>query len=297
MAGRWPHEQTERLRKRTRQLSLANALGARLAGMTDPQAIFEATVEELHRAFEYFLCAVIRIRDDDYVDARRARRRLRGAGREHWAQPRNAGLIGRCLRERRPVIGRRAEATDPSGARDAGRALRAGRAAVGGGRAVGRDQRRGDAPRRLRRGRRAAGADGRRPGRLGAALGHALRAARPRLRGHRRGAGGGARGQGLLHRQPLALGGGRARGRPPAGHGGGGAADAPLRGDLPRHRQDRGARGDPEQARPAHARSGEIERHTEVGERILSPSSSSATCCRWCATSTSAGTAWATPTG
>ena len=35
--------------------------------MTDPQQIIEATVEELHRAFGYFLCAVLRIRDDGYI--------------------------------------------------------------------------------------------------------------------------------------------------------------------------------------------------------------------------------------
>ena len=42
-------EQTERLRKRTRQLALANALGARLAAMTDADAIVDAAVDELHR--------------------------------------------------------------------------------------------------------------------------------------------------------------------------------------------------------------------------------------------------------
>ena len=100
-----PHQQTERLRKRTRQLSLANALGTRLAAMTDPQQIMEATVEELHRAFGYFLCAVLRIRDDGYVycAAGRGESFMKLAERD-WAQPRTAGVIGRCLRERRPVI-------------------------------------------------------------------------------------------------------------------------------------------------------------------------------------------------
>jgi len=100
-----PHEQTERLRKRTRQLSLANALGTRLAAMTDPQQIMDATVEELHRAFGYFLCAVLRIQEDGYVScaAGRGEAFARLAERQ-WVQPRNAGVIGRCLRERRPVI-------------------------------------------------------------------------------------------------------------------------------------------------------------------------------------------------
>ena len=86
-------DQTQRLRKRTRQLGLANALGARLAAMTDPREIVQAAVEELHRDFGFYLCAVVRIRDDDYVEDELG-----------WCQPRDAGLIGRCLRERRPVV-------------------------------------------------------------------------------------------------------------------------------------------------------------------------------------------------
>jgi diguanylate cyclase (GGDEF)-like protein len=104
----WPEagrEQTERLRKRTRQLALANALGTRLAAMTEPQGIIEAAVEELHRAFGYWLCSVIRIREDGFVYcvAGRGEAFVR-LGRNQWCQPRTAGLIGRCLRERRPVI-------------------------------------------------------------------------------------------------------------------------------------------------------------------------------------------------
>jgi diguanylate cyclase (GGDEF)-like protein/PAS domain S-box-containing protein len=95
----------EQLAKRSRQLALANALGARLAGMSDVQAIAETTVEELRRAFGYHLAAVIRIRPDGHVDAVAVRGtnfdalRLRG-----WSQARDAGLIGRCLRERTPVL-------------------------------------------------------------------------------------------------------------------------------------------------------------------------------------------------
>ena len=98
-------EQTERLRKRTQQLALANALGTRLAAMTEPQAILEAAVEELQRAFGYYMCSVDRVRDDEFVEC------MAGRGRpyerlveESWSQPRHAGLIGRCLRQRRPVV-------------------------------------------------------------------------------------------------------------------------------------------------------------------------------------------------
>jgi predicted signal transduction protein with EAL and GGDEF domain len=49
----------EQLAKRSRQLALANALGARLAGMSEVSAIAEATVEELRRAFGYHLSAMV----------------------------------------------------------------------------------------------------------------------------------------------------------------------------------------------------------------------------------------------
>jgi diguanylate cyclase (GGDEF)-like protein len=107
-AAAWPdqgREQTERLRVRTRQLSLANAIGTRLSAMTDPHEILEAAVEELNRAFGYFLCAIVRIREDNYVEAIACRgQALPRPGGTPVTQPRAAGVIGRCLRERRPVI-------------------------------------------------------------------------------------------------------------------------------------------------------------------------------------------------
>jgi diguanylate cyclase (GGDEF)-like protein len=97
-------EREERLRKRTRQLGLANELGARLAGMTDVEAILEATVEELHRAFGYFLCAIVRDRDGRVSAAAVRGDAFLRLGLSHWSQPRDEGLIGRCLRTKRPVL-------------------------------------------------------------------------------------------------------------------------------------------------------------------------------------------------
>ncbi len=98
-------DQTERLRTRTRQLALANALGTRLAGMTETDAILDAAVDELHRAFGYHMCVIVRVREDGYVESVAGRGdpyvRL---GEECWYGPREAGLIGRCLRERGPVL-------------------------------------------------------------------------------------------------------------------------------------------------------------------------------------------------
>ena len=93
------------LAKRSRQLALANALGARLDGMTDLHDIAEATVEELHRAFGYHLCAVIRVREDDRVDALAVRGSpFLDLSLREWSQPVADGLIGRCLRERVPLL-------------------------------------------------------------------------------------------------------------------------------------------------------------------------------------------------
>jgi diguanylate cyclase (GGDEF)-like protein len=98
-------EQTERLRKRTRQLALANVVGSRVFSLGDHGEILGAAAEELHRGFEYFLCAVLRRREDGYLESVA----IRGLGRERieggsWSQPVESGLIGRCVRERRPVL-------------------------------------------------------------------------------------------------------------------------------------------------------------------------------------------------
>jgi diguanylate cyclase (GGDEF)-like protein len=93
------------LAKRSRQLALVNAIGARLDGMTAVQSIAEATVEELHRAFGYHMCAVIRLRDDDRVEALAVRgSQFVALAVRDWSQPASEGLIGRCLRERAPVL-------------------------------------------------------------------------------------------------------------------------------------------------------------------------------------------------
>jgi HD-GYP domain-containing protein (c-di-GMP phosphodiesterase class II) len=99
------HEQAEQLRRRTRQLTVANALGARIASMTNIDEIADAIVDELHQAFGYFMCAVIRIRDDERVAASA----VRGAPfleleRDRWSQPVGDGVIGRALRTGQTVL-------------------------------------------------------------------------------------------------------------------------------------------------------------------------------------------------
>ncbi|MEA2397750.1 MAG: hypothetical protein QOK25_1306 [Thermoleophilaceae bacterium] len=94
----------EPLRKRNRQLTLANALGARLSEMTDVTEILEAAVDELHRAFGYLTCAVIRPLDEETIEAVAGRGVAYERRTEPWRQSRGSGVIGRCLRERRTIV-------------------------------------------------------------------------------------------------------------------------------------------------------------------------------------------------
>jgi diguanylate cyclase (GGDEF)-like protein len=94
----------EPLRKRNRQLILANALGARLSEMTDVDEIVEAAVDELQRAFGYFTCAVMRPADSETIEALAGRGAAYERLSDSWRQPMSAGVIGRCLRERRTVV-------------------------------------------------------------------------------------------------------------------------------------------------------------------------------------------------
>jgi diguanylate cyclase (GGDEF)-like protein len=104
----WPsavREETEPLRKRARQLTLANALGARIAALTHVDEIVAATVDELQRAFGYLACAVV----EPAADGSLAAVALRGKGLDGsrlprpWRDLRATDAVERCLVERRPV--------------------------------------------------------------------------------------------------------------------------------------------------------------------------------------------------
>jgi diguanylate cyclase (GGDEF)-like protein len=107
-AARWPSElrrETEPLRKHTRQLALANALGTRLAGMTRTEEIVDATVMELRDAFGYTRCAVVTLGPEQSLDAVA----LRGEGVDHavprrWREVRASEAVERSLIERQAVI-------------------------------------------------------------------------------------------------------------------------------------------------------------------------------------------------
>jgi response regulator RpfG family c-di-GMP phosphodiesterase len=73
--------------------------------MTDADAILDAAVDELHRAFGYYCVALVRVRPDGMVESAAGRGEAFVAlGDRSWCQPVEAGLIGRCLRERRPMV-------------------------------------------------------------------------------------------------------------------------------------------------------------------------------------------------
>ena len=110
-------DQIERLRTRTRQLARANQLGRRVTAMTDPQAIMDAAVDQLHRSFGYPRCAVVRVRESEYVIESACGRgpALVPPGEHRGSEPAETAAIDRCLRERRPVIV--ADVHDQRGAR------------------------------------------------------------------------------------------------------------------------------------------------------------------------------------
>jgi len=95
----------ERLARRHRHLAMANALGTRLAAMTEVDEIVRAVVDELHRAFGFYSVVVVQISDGGMLRALGGRgapfERLSSSG---WEQPADGGLIGRCLRERHVVL-------------------------------------------------------------------------------------------------------------------------------------------------------------------------------------------------
>jgi diguanylate cyclase (GGDEF)-like protein len=97
--------ESDRLQQRTRQLVMANNLGTRLSAMTGADEIIDAVVDELHRAFGFYVCHVVRIREDEMVVSIAGRGELFDqVDDQAWEQTQSEGVIGRCLRERHVVL-------------------------------------------------------------------------------------------------------------------------------------------------------------------------------------------------
>jgi diguanylate cyclase (GGDEF)-like protein len=96
--------ESDRLQRRTRHLVMANNLGTRLSAMTRADEILDAVVDELHRAFGYYICHVVRLQDG-IVRSLVGRGEMYDHLADHrWEQPVTAGVIGRCLRERHVIV-------------------------------------------------------------------------------------------------------------------------------------------------------------------------------------------------
>src|SRR3954452_16120186 len=96
--------ESDRLQRRTRHLVMANNLGTRLSAMTRADEILDAVVDELHRAFGYYVCHVVELRDG-IVTSLVGRGDMYGhLSNIHWEQDADAGVIGRCLRERHVIL-------------------------------------------------------------------------------------------------------------------------------------------------------------------------------------------------
>jgi diguanylate cyclase (GGDEF)-like protein len=107
-AARWTgglSPESDRLQRRTRHLVMANNLGTRLSAMTRADEILDAVVDELHRAFGYYICQVVRLRAGGVVQSVVGRGEMYEHLADHsWEQPVTAGVIGRCLRERHVIV-------------------------------------------------------------------------------------------------------------------------------------------------------------------------------------------------
>jgi diguanylate cyclase (GGDEF)-like protein len=97
--------ESDRLQRRTRQLVMANNLGTRLSAMNRVDEILEAVVDELHRAFGYFICHIVRLRAGGIVRSMVGRGEMYGQmTHTEWEQSVTIGVIGRCLRERHVIL-------------------------------------------------------------------------------------------------------------------------------------------------------------------------------------------------
>ena len=245
------------LRERwARQVTLSNALGSRLADETSEQTMAEAAVGGgAMTRWAAQATALIRLRDDGQLEM------MAGAGAfavpelAQFTVPAERGLLGRCLRERRVVLAPRRHARARLHAtrrqpRTSAPSSTCRCIVDGAPMGVPSVQSTSRAP-----STRATPACCARPPTSSppACAGDPARAPRPRPARHRRGAQGGPGRPRGRHRRGALRADAALRGRrAPARDRRGGAERPALRRDASRHRRARRARGDPQQARPAH---------------------------------------------
>jgi diguanylate cyclase (GGDEF)-like protein len=92
------------LQRRTRQVQLTSGLAARLAGVSDVDAIVRATVEEVHAGMGAYAAAIVRLESGGGHELVAGAGALADPSVRRYMPPAGRGLISRCLREDRAVL-------------------------------------------------------------------------------------------------------------------------------------------------------------------------------------------------
>jgi diguanylate cyclase (GGDEF)-like protein len=92
------------LERRTRHVRLSIGLAARLAGVSDVEAIVKATIEEVHAGMGADAAAIVRLAPDGAHELVAGAGRLADPSVRRFTSPAGRGLISRCLRENRAVF-------------------------------------------------------------------------------------------------------------------------------------------------------------------------------------------------
>jgi diguanylate cyclase (GGDEF)-like protein len=91
--------------QRRKRLAVAARVGARLSRLLEIREIAEVSTRELTETLEYPYAALLRLTGDGYVTSIAAAPPNIAEPRSWaWLLPRDHGAVGRCLRERRPVL-------------------------------------------------------------------------------------------------------------------------------------------------------------------------------------------------
>jgi diguanylate cyclase (GGDEF)-like protein len=92
------------LQRRTRQVQLTSSVAARLAGVSDLEAILHATIEEVHAGMGADAAAIVRVGPSKGHELVAGAGHLADPGVRRYTPPAGRGLISRCLRENRTVL-------------------------------------------------------------------------------------------------------------------------------------------------------------------------------------------------
>ncbi len=95
----------ERSDSRRRRMAIASRVGGKLSRLLEVDSVAQATTAELTENLDYDFAAIMRLSGDGVLAAVSSSSRLpHDNGSWTWALPEDEGAVGRCLRERRPVL-------------------------------------------------------------------------------------------------------------------------------------------------------------------------------------------------